>query len=86
MLLPILIMSHLSSFFKGKSKGNCIINIFFFQKNSLLDAAMLNNHDALLLGYYYARPLCARTKGKQTVIQDKNLVLSNELIKVELPP
>ena len=31
---------------------------------------MLNNHDALFLGYYYARPLCARTKGKQTVIQD----------------
>jgi len=31
---------------------------------------MLNNHDALSLGYYYARPLCTRTKGKQTVIQD----------------
>ena len=44
--------------------------VFLFKTNSLLDAAILNNHDTLFLGYYYARPLCARTKGKQAVIQD----------------
>ena len=39
----------------------------------VVDVAVLNSYEVLFLGYYFARALCARITGHQTVIQDGDL-------------